>query len=165
MQVAMQHTSCWSRVSSTSSLSPEFHKVLLHSQPPSSHYICFSPCMLVVILGSVEIFRYGWVWSHYNTNIYKHKLYCTHIRSCTYFTFHDVIRLIIRSSVRVGALSPTGSTILPAVCSSPWTPPFMCFPSLCCLQRCCWGVFWPSVVFLYGFYSITNWLTSSVVMD
>ena len=42
---------------------------------------------------------------HATTNRYKHKLYCTCVQSCTYFTFCDVIRLIIR------VLSSRGSII------------------------------------------------------
>jgi hypothetical protein len=36
---------------------------------------------------SVEIFRYLWVLPCHNTNMHKHKQYCTHIPSCTYLTF------------------------------------------------------------------------------
>jgi len=42
---------------------------------------------------------------HATTNRYKHKPYCTRVPSCTYSTFCDVIRLIIR------VLSSRGSII------------------------------------------------------
>lgn len=109
----MRRASCWSRVSSTSSLSPEFRKVLLRSQPPSF------PASIIPL----------------------HMILSLHIG-------HDI------------GIHHTPCRVFISVNALP-----MCFPSPRCLRRCRWGASWPSVVFPYGFYSVTDWLTSSAVMD
>src|SRR5882762_9304178 len=58
-------------------------------------------------LGKRHVLRYLDIGEsrHATTNRYKHKPYCTRVPSCTYSTFCDVIRLIIR------VLSSRGSII------------------------------------------------------
>src|SRR5882762_9095588 len=52
---------------------------------------------------------------HATTNRYKHEPYCTRVPSCTYSTFCDVIRLIIRVlSSRGSIISNTESKVTPS---------------------------------------------------
>jgi len=48
---------------------------------------------------------------HATTNRYKHKLYCTHVLSCTYSTFCNVIHLIIRVLSSRSIISNTCCTV------------------------------------------------------
>jgi len=75
----------------------------------------------------VDVLRYSDIGEsrHATTNRYKHKPYCTCVLSCTYSTFRDVIRLIIR------VLSSRGSFISNRL----WAK----LTSLCCIL--CLSVF------------------------
>jgi len=69
-----------------------------HKFPFLLSFLSFFCSFLWACWASGGVLRYSGISesSHTTTNRYKHELYCMCVLSCTYFTFHNVICLIIQ---------------------------------------------------------------------